>query len=324
MASAVCGDDVYREDKTIVELESRLASLTGHESALFVLTCTMANFLGLAATSNRGEEILCGDMSHIGLYEQNNVSQFTGIGMRTVKNELDGTISLEDVRKRGYFSNDDFHMSHSKVICVENTHNFTGGKPLTLEYLQKLRSLSAETGCNVHMDGARLINASIGTGVSLKEYCQFVDTATMCFTKGMSCPFGAALIGNEEVIKRARRMRKAIGGQWRQGGIAAAAVLESLDDFTPIENDHDMAKLWASAIPKNSQKVTVDEPQTNIVIFKCQSEALAQNIIEEMGKGDLSVLLQQGANPEDVRAVFHRSADYSFISEAVEKLQQLL
>ena len=138
------------------------------------------------------------------------------------------------------------------------------------------------------MDGARLINASIGTGVSLKEYCQFVDTATMCFTKGMSCPFGAALIGNEEVIKRARRMRKAIGGQWRQGGIAAAAVLESLDDFTPIENDHDMAKLWASAIPKNSQKVTVDEPQTNIVIFKCQSEALAQNIIEEMGKGDLS------------------------------------
>lgn len=171
---------------------------------------------------------------------------------------------------------------------MENTHNFTGGKPLTLEYLQELKLLSTETGCNVHMDGARLINASIGTGVSLKEYCSFVDTATMCFTKGMSCPFGAALIGNEEVIRKARRMRKAIGGQWRQGGIAAAAVLESLDDLTPIEKDHDMAKLWASAIPKNCDSVTVDEPQTNIVIFKCESEALAQNIIEEMGKGDLS------------------------------------
>ncbi len=138
------------------------------------------------------------------------------------------------------------------------------------------------------MDGARLINASIGTGVSLKEYCSYVDTATMCFTKGMSCPFGAALIGNEEVIKRARRMRKAIGGQWRQGGIAAAAVLESLDDLTPIEKDHDMAKLWASAIPALSEKVTVDEPLTNIVIFKCESEALALNIIKEMGEGDLS------------------------------------
>jgi len=114
MSTAVCGDDVYKEDKTIVELESRLASITGHESALFVLTCTMANFLGLAVTCNRGEEILCGDMSHIGLYEQSNVSQFTGIGVRTVKNELDGTVSLQDVQKRGYFSNDDFHMSHSK------------------------------------------------------------------------------------------------------------------------------------------------------------------------------------------------------------------
>ncbi|CAG5113697.1 Oidioi.mRNA.OKI2018_I69.chr2.g7787.t1.cds [Oikopleura dioica] len=271
MAEAICGDDVYKEDRTIIELESRLAELTGHEGALFVLTCTMANFLGLAATCNRGEEVLCGDMSHIGLYEQSNVSQFTGIGMR-----------------------------------------------------QDLRKLSSENGCNVHMDGARLVNASIGTGITLKDYCSLVDTATMCFTKGMGCPFGAALVGNEDVIQKARRMRKAIGGQWRQGGIAAAAVLESLDDLSPIENDHEMAKVWASAIPALSKKISVDAPQTNIVIFKCQDETSALEIIEKMAHGELSVLLQQGANPEDVRAVFHRSADYSLISEAVEKLQSLI
>ena len=129
MAEAVCGDDVYKEDRTIIELESRLADLTGHEGALFVLTCTMANFLGLAATCNRGEEVLCGNMSHIGLYEQSNVSQFTGIGMRQVKNQPDGTVCLDDVLRRGYFSNDDFHMSHSKdrvliklvvILFIEN------------------------------------------------------------------------------------------------------------------------------------------------------------------------------------------------------------
>ena len=135
------------------------------------------------------------------------------------------------------------------------------------------------------MDGARLINASMGTGITLKDYCSLVDTATMCFTKGMGCPFGAALFGNEEVIQKARRMRKAIGGQWRQGGIAAAAVLESLDDLSPIEKDHKMAKVWASAIP---EKISVDAPQTNIVIFKCKDKGSALKIIDEMADGELS------------------------------------
>jgi len=283
----------------------------------------MSNFLAVISQCNPGEEVLVGDISHLGRYEQGNISRFGGIPFRAIPTQTDGSLSFEDIQKFGYFSNDDFHMSHTTLVSLENTHNYLGGIPLDLKYLENLAKLKKDLGFRVHTDGARLINASIGLEKPLRDLCQFSDTVSMCFTKGLGCPFGAVLIGPEEVIGRARRARKAIGGQWRQGGVAAVACLHSIQNLDPIKNDHQMAKKWARLIAEKCPEVIVKHPKTNIVLIKCESENIAEKIIQEMEKGELSVKLQFGASSDTIRAVFHRSADYSLIEDSVSKLENI-
>ena len=194
-----CGDDVYGEDKAIEEFESHMAELTGKESALFCLTGTMANFLAVISQCKPGEEVLVGDISHLGRYEQGNVSRFGAIPFRAIPTQSDGSLSLGDIQKFGYFANDDFHMSHTTLVSLENTHNYLGGIPLEMGYLEELGNLKDNLGFGVHTDGARLINGAISLRKPLAELCQFSDTVSMCFTKGLGCPFGAVLVGNKNL-----------------------------------------------------------------------------------------------------------------------------
>ena len=264
-----------------------MADITGKEAALFVLTGTMGNFLAIISSCGRGEEVIVGHSSHLGNFEQGNIAQFGAIPFRTIPTQKNGTLSIDDILKYGYFSNDDFHMSQTKVVCVENTHNYLGGIPLDLDYLKQLYQAGQEHGFGIHTDGARLVNASISTGLSLQEICQYSDSVSMCFTKGLGCPFGAILVGRRELIEKARRYRKAIGGQWRQGGIAAAACLHSIKDTRPIEIDHQMAKKWANGIKNRCENISVDTPQSNIVLLHCKSASIATQIVEKMETGPL-------------------------------------
>ena len=202
MAKAQSGDDVYGEDESIIELENEIAIRTGKEKALFVLTGTMGNLLSLMSHCNRGEEIICGHLSHLSKYEQGNLAQFGGIHSRQVQNQRNGTMDLDEIFSSGYFSNDDFHSCQTKVIAIENTHNMLGGLVLDSNYLGQLYKRAHENNCQVHTDGARLINAAVAENKSLKDMCVNTDTLSLCFTKGLGCPAGAAIAGPGAVIDR--------------------------------------------------------------------------------------------------------------------------
>lgn len=288
MSDALCGDDVYGEDFTIAELESYMAEITGKEAALFVLTGTMSNFLATISTCSPGEEVIAGHLCHLARYEQGNIARFGSIPFRAIETQKDGTLAIDDIVQYGYFSKDDFHMSHTTMVCIENTHNFLGGIPLDLSYLKCLWEASKQHGFRIHTDGARLINASISTGHSLRELCQYSDSVSMCFTKGLGCPFGGILVGDKVMIDKARRARKSIGGQWRQGGMAAAACLHSIQNTDPIVRDHLMAKKWAEDIAAKCSNITVNTPQSNIVLLHCPSASFAANIIDKMESGPIA------------------------------------
>ena len=321
MASALSGDDVYGEDESITELEHHVALQTGKEKALFVMTGTMGNLLSIMAQCDRGDEIICGHLSHLSKYEQGNLAQFGGVHSRQVINQRDGTIELDSAFSSGYFSNDDFHSCQTKLICIENTHNMLGGLVLDSEnYLRQLYTRAHENSCFIHTDGARLVNAAVAENKSLKDLCAYTDSVSICFTKGLGAPVGAAIAGSSRVIDRARRLRKGLGGQWRQGGHLAAVCKYALDNYhEPIERDHHYAKYWAEELIDIGYDVV--KPQTNIVLISMKTAQQAEKLVEQLA--DRNVNVQQAAEASFVRAVFHRSVDYTKLDDSLLIMKQL-
>ena len=334
MKTALCGDDVYGEDSSISELESLMAKITGKEDSLFVLTGTMGNLLSLMSLCDRGDEVICGDLSHLSKYEQGNISQFGGIPIRTLKNQSDGSISISDIMSNGYFqfNNPDFHCSMTKVICLENTHNMLGGIPLQIAYLDDIASFANEHGVLIHTDGARLINAAIAQGLNysffnnlfsdipINELCKHTDTVSICFTKGLGCPFGAIIAGSTKHIAKAKRLRKALGGQWRQGGIAARCCSFSIKNLEPIRTDHENAKKWAESL--KSLGFNVQTPASNIVLIDMKTPERAEDFISRLA--EKGVFAQQAAQAHFIRGVFHRSVDYEKLDDSIASFASLL
>lgn len=195
--------------------------------------------------NNRGQEAICGDMSHTFLYEQAGAAYLGGVQQNPIRNNVDGTFSLDDVKRRirGF----DLHEPRTKLVLVENTHNMCGGKVLPLEFLQDLQKLAKENGLKVHMDGARVFNAAAHLKIPVADIVKYVDSANVCLSKGLSCPVGSMVVGTVAFIEEARRLRKALGGGMRQVGILAAAGLVSLQTIVPIlykdhENTYRVAK----------------------------------------------------------------------------------
>ncbi|KAK6750669.1 hypothetical protein RB195_002565 [Necator americanus] len=274
MANALVGDDVYGEDKTINDLETRCATLFGKEAGLFVVSGTMGNLLAVMAHCQRGDEIIVGTQNHIHRWEQGNYAQLAGISATTLPVNSDGTMNLEDIEES--IRVNDIHMPHTSLICLENTHNYAGGRVLPLEYLKAVYDIAARHNVRVHIDGARIFNAAVALGVKIADIAQYGDSVMMCFSKGLGAPVGSILVGSKDFIKSARRRRKALGGGWRQGGILAAAAHVSLDKAEEtIRRDHANAKKLASGIngitPDSLKKAihAFDSGITNMVILKC-------------------------------------------------------
>ncbi|TMS36110.1 hypothetical protein L596_003361 [Steinernema carpocapsae] len=181
MAKSIVGDDVYGEDPTINELESRCAKLFGKEAALFVATGTMGNLIALMANTQRGDEIIVGKDSHIHRWEQGNYAQYAGVSAATLQVQNDGTLAVEDIRSVVRCIDD--HMPTTRLICLENTHNFAGGKAISLEYIMKVREIADQYNLKMHLDGARIYNAAVKLGLSVAELCAPFDTVQMCFSK---------------------------------------------------------------------------------------------------------------------------------------------
>lgn len=218
----------------------------------------------------RGDEILVGDMAHIILWEQGGVAQLAGVHSRQVNTNVDGTLDLADVEKK-VRSQGDAHLPSSRLICVEQTHNASGGRVLSLKYLQKLKDVAAKHNLKVHMDGARLFNAATALGVPVAQVTKHVDSVTFCLSKGLGAPVGSVITGDKDFISRCLRHRKVLGGGMRQAGVLAAAGIYALDNIVPtLKRDHANAQIFAKGIHEMKDlglDVDLKSVETNMVYF---------------------------------------------------------
>ncbi len=274
IANADLGDDVFQEDPTINQLESKSSELFGKEAAIFVPSGTMGNLASILAHCDRGTEIILGDKSHTFLYEGGGISAFGGIHSRQLPNQDDGTLDVEEIKSAIRTEND--HFPKTSAISLENTHNMCFGMPLSVEYINSVALIAKENGLKLHIDGARIFNAAVALNVAVKDLVENADSVTFCLSKGLAAPVGSVVCGGEKFIYRVRRNRKALGGGMRQAGILAAAGLLSLNlAESQLLEDHKNAKLLAEGIAQING-LTLDEKkvQTNIIYFGLNSPKL--------------------------------------------------
>jgi threonine aldolase len=267
MAAAEVGDDVVGEDPTVNALETRIAEMLGKEAAVFVPSGTMSNQLAVRVHCGPGDEFLCDANCHIYNYEQGAYAQLFGVAAQPVEGDY-GVLRLEQLEDRIRPEND--HAVRTRLVCLENTHNRGAGRVLPYDGVVEICRWAAENGLARHLDGARLFNAAIASGIAAREWSQHFDTVSICFSKGLGAPVGSALCGQAEMIHKARRHRKALGGGMRQAGIIAAGALYALDHHIErLADDHEKARVLADAI-RETPGLTLDPDvvDTNIVIFK--------------------------------------------------------
>jgi len=272
MAEAEVGDDVYGEDPTVNQLEALAADRMGMQAALFIPSGTMGNLAAILALCARGDEVILGDRSHTFLYEAGGVAALGGVHPRTIPNQEDGTLLLEDITSA--IRPDDPHFPISRLVCIENTHNRCGGAVLSVDYTQAVADLAKSNGLFLHIDGARIFNAAVALGVPASHLAKGADSVTFCLSKGLCAPVGSMLCGSEAFIQNARRARKQLGGGMRQVGILAAAGIVALEKMTEcLKQDHERTRALASGI-KNISGIDVEKnpPPTNMVFISINKD----------------------------------------------------
>ncbi|CAL4174382.1 unnamed protein product, partial [Meganyctiphanes norvegica] len=336
MMKASLGDDVYNEDPTCKELERRMAEYTGKEAALFVSSGTMGNLLSiLSHCGRRGAEVLLGDQTHIFLAEQGGMAQFGGVQANNLSTNPNGTFDLNEVISR--IRGDDIHLPSTDLICVENTHNKCGGKVLPQDWIDQLGIVAHSMKIPLHMDGARLINAAVATGETPAKILANCDTASVCFSKGLGTPVGSVIVGPQEFITKAHRLRKALGGGMRQVGVLAAAALYALDNNVDrLAEDHKHAQLLAKAVTSMqscSVKAFSEEVHTNIFLahldtdiispqkFCSRLATVSDQEVSELGE---AVVIKANAWPGKVRMVLHHDIGSDQVEAAVAKLKYVI
>lgn len=266
MAAAEVGDDVFGEDPTVNHLQEVVAGLLGHEAALFVPSGSMGNQIAIRCHTQPGDEIICEAGAHFLHYELGGIAAWSGVHARTI-NGTRGAITVEQIatllRPAVYY------MPTTKLIAIENTHNSAGGAIFPIDEIRRIAGFARDHGLRLHLDGARLWNASAATGIPLKEYASVCDSVSVCFSKGLGAPVGSALAGSREFIERARRVRKMFGGGMRQVGILAAAALYALEHHRArLTEDHRHARILAEGLAAIAGvQIDLASVQTNIVMI---------------------------------------------------------
>jgi threonine aldolase len=265
IARAEVGDDVFGDDPTAIALESRVAGMFSKEAALFVPSGTMGNLVALATVVERGDEIILDRQCHIFNYEVASVAALAGAQTNALDGER-GVITAEMVAP--HIRADNLHAPRTRVIAVENTHNRAGGRVFPLEEMRRIKALATERGLLVHLDGARICNAHVASGVAFTDYGACCDTLSMCFSKGLGAPVGSIVVSTREVIDRARKVRKRLGGGMRQAGILAAAALYALDHHVArLREDHAHAQRLAGFVEAVEGLRLAHPVESNIVVF---------------------------------------------------------
>ena len=274
MYEAELGDDVYGEDPTVNRLEEVSAERLGTEAALLTVSGTMSNLVALLVHTGRSDEVIMGDKAHTFLYEVGGAAGLGGMTIHTVANQPDGTLDLDDVEAAIRLPGN-VHFPRTKLIVIENTQNRMGGTVLPLAYTDALGALARKHDLRVHMDGARIFNASVALGVDAKALTRSVDSVCFCLSKGLACPVGSVLCGSKEFIAEARRYRKMVGGGMRQAGVLAAAGLVALEQMVDrLADDHANARRLAEGLAEMPAiEINLVSVQSNIVVFRVVSPA---------------------------------------------------
>ena len=319
ISEAPVGDDVFGDDPTVIALEERVAELAGKEAALFVPSGTMGNFLGLAATASPGDEVILDRQCHIMNYEVSSVAVLHGLQLNALDGER-GALRAEMIEP--HIKVESLHTPGTRIIAMENTHNRAGGCIYPFEEMKRVRELASARGISVHLDGARLWNAHAATGVSIADYAACADTVSMCFSKGLGAPVGSILVSRADVIARARRLRKRLGGGMRQAGVLAAGALYALEHHvTRLRDDHDNAKRLESYI-RRVPAFSLDFPvETNIVVFRVDAKAwTVEDLLARLREHDvLAVAFGAGR----VRMVTHLDVSAADVDHAGEALLEI-
>ena len=319
MVNAEVGDDVYGEDPTANKLQKYCAKLFQKEAALFVSSGVMGNQLCLNALTQPGDEVICDKNAHIFQYESGSPAKLSGLSMNLLNGE-DGILFPEQV-EQAIRPTTAYYMPHSKVIEIENTHNVAGGVVYPIENIKALKILADKYKLKMHLDGARLWNASVASGISVAEYSSYFDTVSVCLSKGLGAPIGSVILGEKQMIEKAFRMRKAWGGGMRQIGIIAAAGLYAIENnYERLTIDHKNAKILANYLSQiDGMDVNLDLVQTNMLMFKPIKMTVNEVISKAKDKG---LLLGPGGFGV-VRAVTHLDITSDDIENAFDILRKI-
>ena len=301
MAAAPVGDDVYGEDPTVAELERRVAAELGHEAALYCATGSLANVIGVRLLVEPGQEVLCDVSAHIARAEMGAHAALHGLTMRTYASER-GLLDVDEVAKLIAPDAGPYLVS-TAAVAVENTHNFGGGTVQPYQQLAAVGRLCADSGVGYHLDGARLFNAAVATGIPVRDYGSLFDTVSVCFSKGLGAPVGSVLVSSAANIARARVQRKRLGAGWRQAGMLAAGALYALHHHLDrLVEDHAAARALATAVAEHAPAaVDVDALETNIVVLSTGERPAAPVAVAAAEHG----VLVSALGPHLVRVVTH-------------------
>ncbi|MEZ4462147.1 MAG: low-specificity L-threonine aldolase [bacterium] len=306
MMAAPLGDDVFGDDPTVNALERTLAEELGQEAGLFLPTGTQSNLCGIMAHCGRGDEYIVGEFAHTYKYEAGGAAVLGSVQPQPIAMEPDGTLDLGRVAR--YIKPDDSHYARTQLLCIENTH---GGLALPNDYHQQARDFADGHGLGLHLDGARLFNAAVFRGVGAREITKHYDSVSVCFSKGLGTPVGSVLVGRADLIERARRTRKMLGGGMRQSGILAAACLYALEHHVDrLADDHANARTLEASLIQAGIDVQTHAAQTNMVFVHMPDHDGMEAFFRERG-----ILIKAGAK---IRLVLHLDVTSEDLGEVVD------
>ena len=319
IAAAVVGDEQKREDPTVNELEERAARLLGQDEAIYLPTATMANQIAIRLHTELGDELIGEENCHVFISELGGPAIHSGVVTRGLPG-VGGRYTADQVRAA--YRVPAVHSPRTRLLWIENTHNASGGRIWPLEEIGELHALALELGLRFHLDGARLLNASVALGIAAEEIGGRFDTVTLCLSKGLGCPLGAILAGRDEVMGNARRLKHLFGGAMRQAGIVAAAGLYALDNHVDrLADDHRRARRLAQGLAEAALAADPDRVETNFVQLDV-APLSAQEAIARLAEGGVG--LSGTIHPTILRAVTHLDISDEDIDVALEAIPRAL
>ena len=321
MAEAEVGDDVFSEDPTVNQLEKIAAEKMDKEAAIFVPSGTMGNLISMLSHCKRGDEVILGDQSHIFLNEVGGLAALGGVHPHIIKNEPDGTLDLKTIEQKIRAS--DIHYPPTRLITLENTHNYCMGSPISPEYMKQVGNLAKKYNLKIHIDGARIFNAATALKLDVKDLLCEADSVMFCLSKGLSAPVGSIVCGSKDFIHKTRKWRKMVGGGMRQSGHLAAAGIIALNDLTKrLEEDHSNAQKLAQGIARLKGIVLKPELiKTNIIFFRLEySNIKPESFLKSLESEGIKILMiQEGI----FRIVLHREISETQVEQVIKVITDL-